>query len=120
SILGRSGAQYLWQLYNLYLGVQKYDQGKSDKPWEGFMPRFDDTTVGDRFRIFWRSPGSSGRCKGISPFYPPNWTNETMWSIIEQYLNPTVNEMYTALRINRDNAIGPSLVVREMPFSTGL
>ena len=120
NILGRPGATYLWQLYNLYLGVQKYDANNQDKPWQSFMPRIDRTTVGDKFKVFWRSPGSQGRCKGVSPFYPPYWTNETMWSIMSQYLNPVVNEMYTALRINSDNTIGPTLIVREQPFSTGL
>lgn len=49
---------------------------------------------------------------------PPALINESVWSILQQYLNPCCNEMYTTLRVNPDGDIVPTVVVRQMPFST--
>lgn len=119
AILGRPTARFVWEIYSLYLGVQKYDKGDASKPWASFMPKYDSSMLGTN-HVFWRSPGNGGRCKGLAPFYPPYWSNETMWQILNSYLNPVVNEMYTVLRVNADNVITPTLVVREQPFSSGL
>jgi len=43
-----------------------------------------------------------------------------MWDIFNNYLNPVVNEMYTAMKINAGGRIVPTLTIREKPFSTGL
>lgn len=51
----------------------------------------------------------------------PQFTGQrTVWSVMQQYLNPTVNEMYTCLRVNPAGDVLPTLVVRQLPFSSGL
>jgi len=50
----------------------------------------------------------------------PTLANQPVWSILCQYLNPTINEMYTTLRVNPENRVVPTLVVRQKPFSTQL
>jgi len=116
TILGRKTKNKLWQCYSVYMGLQKYaSTGK--KPWVDFSPIFTpETQVKDT--VFYKTPTS---CKGFIPFkIPPIWENNTFWNIYSQFLNPVCNEMYTALRINRDGKIMPSLIVREKPFSTNL
>jgi hypothetical protein len=49
---------------------------------------------------------------------PPQFKGKTVWSILNQYLNPAVNEMYTCLRVNPRGEVVPTLVVRQLPFST--
>jgi len=52
---------------------------------------------------------------------PPQFSGQrTVWSILQQYLNPTVNEIYTCLRTNPRGEIFPTLVVRQLPFSSGV
>lgn len=51
---------------------------------------------------------------------PPNFTSHSVWSILHQYLNPAVNEMYTCLRVNPAGKVVPTLVARQLPFSTEL
>lgn len=115
NVLGRRGTK-LWQMYNLYLGMQHYDN-TAKTAWEKFSPKFT-TETSKKGSVFYRTPT---RCKGFVPFLiPPIWDNNSFWAIYSQFLNPVVNEMYTALRINRDGRILPSLIIREKPFSTKL
>lgn len=56
----------------------------------------------------------------LGTFLPfmPEFTNKPLWSVMQQYLNPTINEMYTALRVNPDGQIMPTIVLRQIPFTT--
>ena len=49
---------------------------------------------------------------------PPDLNGKTVWTLLSHYLNPAVNEMYTCLRVNADGQVVPTLVVRQLPFST--
>jgi hypothetical protein len=46
------------------------------------------------------------------------WQNTSIQGILETFLIPTVNEMYTGFKLGRDGLIRPTLVVRQIPFST--
>jgi hypothetical protein len=50
----------------------------------------------------------------------PQFENTNVWSILKQYLNPAMNEMFTCLRTNGDGQVVPTLVVRQLPFSSPL
>ena len=120
-MLGRPEANKLWQFYSVYLGIQQYKAGGT-QPWRDFIPSIkgtEDELV--NYRTFRYSPTPTD---GSIWFEPPVWANRTVWSILNDYLNPVVNEMYTCLRINPhpdgSGAIQPTIVVREQPFSTGL
>lgn len=49
---------------------------------------------------------------------PPQFTSNSVWSILNQYLNEAVNEMYTCLRVNADGKVMPTIVARQLPYST--
>ena len=52
---------------------------------------------------------------------PPQFNGQrTVWAIMQQYLNPTVNEMYCTLRAGPTGDVMPTLVVRQLPFSSGI
>lgn len=48
----------------------------------------------------------------------PQFTNTNVWSVLQQFLNPVINEMYTTLRVNNEGSVVPTLVVRQTPFSS--
>jgi len=48
----------------------------------------------------------------------PQLSGKTVWSIIYGMLNPSVNEMYMTLRCNGQGNVVPTVVVRQLPFST--
>jgi hypothetical protein len=51
---------------------------------------------------------------------PPDLSGRSAWSVLADYLNPAVNEMFTCLRTDYTGRIQPTLVVRQLPFSTSL
>jgi hypothetical protein len=48
----------------------------------------------------------------------PELSNTPFWNVLEQFLNPACNEMYTALRVNDAGKVVPTLVLRQIPFTT--
>lgn len=87
----------------------------------------NNSTTAARYRVF--SPtindgaGTSFQYTGtpmLGAFIPimPQLTNRPLWSVLTQYLNPTVNEMFTCLRVNNDGNVLPTLMLRQIPFTT--
>jgi hypothetical protein len=50
--------------------------------------------------------------------YMPDFANRPLWQVFQQYLNPTVNEMYTAIKVNPDGFLVPTITCRQIPFTT--
>jgi hypothetical protein len=48
----------------------------------------------------------------------PNFANRPLWSVLQQYQNPTLNEMYTTLRVNPEGLVVPTIVFRQIPLTT--
>jgi hypothetical protein len=49
---------------------------------------------------------------------PIYFNNQTIWSVLNTYLNEPINEMYTCLRIDENDKIVPTLMIRRIPFSS--
>jgi hypothetical protein len=111
--INRNNAK-LWQMYNIILGIQKYSGGNAGSIGARMSPKLTSSQAGQVIYT------TDTRCKGHIPFIPPTWDNSSIWSILSQYLNPVVNEMYTCFRINQFGRIAPHVIVREVPLSTGL
>lgn len=128
-VLNRSEANEVWQSYNFYGGIQKYNSSgtSNPEPWKSFNPVLETTfqdsggkrtdIAKQKYSVIWRTPE---RTEGFVKWRMPLWDNVPAWSILNQYSHNLLNEMFTCLRVNPQNCIGPSLIVREQPFSTGL
>lgn len=126
NVPGKPKKEKLWQMYNVILGLQQYENSTSSKDSLDetdvgaiFTPKFDEnSSKADRDAVFFTTPI---RTKGAVPLQiPPIWDNSNLWSTMSNYLNSVVNEMYTCLKVNKFGDIVPTLVVREKPFSTNL
>lgn len=115
-ILGKSGGE-LWQIYKVYLGLQKYSTGNQNwnKKFAPILPA-DESSARKSGFLF----RTDTRCKGSIPDVNLLATNQSVWSTLNTYLNPICNEMYTALKLDHNGHISPSLIIREIPFSTGI
>lgn len=49
---------------------------------------------------------------------PDPFTNGSIWSILQAHSNTPMNEMYTTMRVNDDGRIYPTLIARQIPFTT--
>jgi hypothetical protein len=93
-------------------GIQTYSTaGDSAAPEKIFTPKLDTSSQPERMFTGDELLGT---------FLPlmPDFVNKPVWSVLQQFLNPTVNEMYTALRVNDKGFVVPMLVVRQIPFTT--
>lgn len=117
SLLGRKGDRYI-QTINILMGVQEYNQGATNLlPQKGFNPKLKnaDQSVAANLRTI---KETLQNIQGESVISTDLWNSVSVWSILKQYLNDTVNEMYTTLRVDPAGKIVPSFVVRQIPFTT--
>lgn len=97
------------------IGVQRYTANASNTT-ATFTP--------DLFYPALAAESTRSRKKTDTPlkgtFLPvnPSFVNQPLFQLLQQFLNPTINEMYTALRTDENGAVMPTLVVRQIPFST--
>lgn len=101
------------------LGRQKF-RSRDDKDFSMFLP---DGVKADATWDLSQSSGDVNRYTTDQPlmgnFLPmPTSLSRSVWSIISDYANPAVNEMYTALRPNINGRLVPTLVLRQMPFTS--
>jgi len=109
SLLG-TGKDVL-QLINTVIGVDKRTSKIMAPGTDGESDSFDFKLVGEKFFMVWQLI-----------------INNTLWGMINQYLNPTLNEAYCDLHPVAGGNLGglqfggpklqPTLVVRQIPFNT--
>jgi len=96
-------------LLELVMGVQSY----SNKEGIGmFVPDLKSESTPTR-RIC-----SAGELLGTFLPFLPDLANKPLWTVFQQFLNPVINEIYTCMRVNPDGNIVPTMIFRQIPFST--
>lgn len=104
-------------MMELVFGVQEYQNtNQQTDDYRKFIPKIDDNndlTTGNH-----RYTGTPM----LGAYLPlmPTFTNTPFWTCMEQFLNPVCNEMYTCLRVNEHGNVVPTLVLRQIPFTTDL
>lgn len=96
------GFQYSDILHRVF-GLQRYSDSM-----------FPISSSGGRSSYF-----RCGPLKGGTLIQPANFNNITLWSLLTQFMNPSLNEMYTTLKyIPSKGGIYPTIILRQLPFST--
>lgn len=94
-------------ILELVQGVQSYEN-RND--WHVFVPKLGESSPNRRI--------TDQPMLGTFLPYLPDFANRPLWQVLQGYLNPTINEMFTTLRVNPDGAVVPTMVVRQIPFTT--
>lgn len=97
-------------ILELVIGLQKYSGGGNDVA-SIFSPE-GASGSSTNFRTL------NDKLLGSFQPLPIAFSGKTVWSILEEFKNPAVNEMYTALRVNPSGRVVPTIIVRQLPFST--
>jgi len=93
-------------------GRQTYSANDVISPERGFQPNLDPgAATGNRL-------STGDPVLGSFLPLPINFINTPIWAMINQFVNPAINEMYTTLRVNESGAIVPTIVLRQIPFTT--
>lgn len=106
TLLGRtsrsksSGVLAYADLLQSYVGIQKYS-GANDQV-SGLIPSQLKPMLG---KFLPQIASFSGR---------------PVWAILTDYLNPSINEMYTCLRANEDGNVVPTFVARQLPLTSSI
>lgn len=94
-----------------YYGVQSYGGRTGNHEWSGFIPDLKGSEKSTQHTLPVPLQGT------LSPLVQP-WAGVPMWSIWQQFLNRSINELYTCLRVDPRGSIVPTLVARQFPFTT--
>lgn len=98
-------------------GVQKYAAEDPEPAHKGFLPNIKlgegGSTKANRLKCF-------ERIKGTYIPIEPVFINTSLWGILNQFKNPTINEMYTCLKPDLAGDLVPTIVFRQIPFSTNV
>jgi hypothetical protein len=99
-------------LLTILSGVQKYKVEDPTPDHKGFVP---DLAFGKSKRNRMMTPE---RVKGTYVPIEQCFINTPLWALMNQLKNPTINEMYTCIRPDVFGDLMPTVVYRQIPFSS--
>lgn len=110
NFLGIKGVNAAKDIYNYLFGIQKYASGSSQSLYKGMNPN-----PSQKFSRFWYA---GEPCQGNTWIKPEYWNQVKMWSILNQYTNAPLNELYTCFRVAPyGDSVMPTVVFRQIPFT---
>jgi hypothetical protein len=109
--LGSPQAKSAKDIYNYLFGIQQYSTSITQSLTAGMNPS-NIAEVKDRFYIM------NPKCQGQCIIKAEYWNCQNAWSILNQYTNAPLNEMYTCFRISPTGYVMPTVVMRQIPFTT--
>lgn len=111
-LLGVKGAKAAKDIYIHLFGIQQYASGSAQSLASGMNPQGGNLT--QKFnRIYY----TSTPCGGDTFLKPEYWNQVKTWSILNQYTNAPLNELYTCFRVSPTGQVMPTVVFRQIPFT---
>lgn len=92
-------------------GVQSYENTNASDPGALFRPRIQS---GSGTSFLYTGTPLQGAFLPVSL----QFTNRSVWSLIDQFRNPVINEMFTTLRANQNGDVVPQFIFRQIPFTS--
>lgn len=110
-LLGVSGAKAAKDIYSYVFGIQKYSGGQKQDLAEGMNP---SNLIAPSNGFYMTDTPTNGQTALKTEY----WNQVKAWSIINQYVNQPLNELYTCLRISPKGNVMPTVVMRQIPFTS--
>ena len=110
----KSGVLRASDINSYYLGIwgSSISGKKNVLPKDGFNSFFSkDYNDGNFF-------GTGIELAGTRQIAMQDFQNVQIWSVLKNYSNSVLNEMYTSYRLGKDGFVYPTLIIRQKPFST--
>ena len=114
NLLGLSTMESAKDAYTYLFGIQQYAAGQNQTIAQGMNPTGTDpnSTKKSRFIIL------PNTVEGNTLLKPEYWNQQKAWSILNQFTNAPLNELYTCFRISPNGSVLPTVVFRQIPFTT--
>lgn len=118
-MLNMKGAKYVSEMYSYIIGVwQNIVSVKESNSDEISMHRGFNPSI-KRMKEHTNFYETGCDLQGNKQVFLEDWNQKTAWSILNGYLNSTLNEMYTCFRISPDGEyVMPTVVARQKPFTS--
>ena len=118
TLLGIQNVKYASEMYNYITGIWTNDHDS-----DGFNPGFNSqsgASRGNNGSLVNNFFTASNPIAGDMLIGMDDWNNTTAWSIIQQYINSAINEIYTCYRVSpsNNNIVLPTIIVRQKPFTS--
>lgn len=111
SLLNIPGVTAAKDIYNYIFGIQQYSGSSNASLSIGMNP----LNLTSPYGRFFYTPQA---CQGNSLLKPEYWNQVKTWSILNQYTNAPLNELYTCFRVSPNgNHVMPTMVFRQIPFT---
>lgn len=96
-------------IYTFLFGIQKYN-AQATSVATGLNP----VGITEKYPRFFYTPTP---CAGNTTLKADYWNNVKLWSVLNEYANSPLNEMYTCFRLSPNNTVLPTVVFRQIPFT---
>lgn len=110
TLLGVDSATAAKDVYNFLFGIQQYGGSSAATKAAGLNPNNINKTEGRFIQL-------ATNCKGETLLKPEYWNQVKVWSIMQQFMNSPLNEMFTCFRMSPTGRIMPTVVYRQIPFT---
>ncbi len=103
-------------LYTYLFGIQQYSASVTDIA-SGLNPSNmsgNPPNINQRYPNFYYT---TQYCSGNSTLKADYWNNVKLWSVLNQYTNSPLNELYTCFRTSFNGTVLPTVVFRQIPFT---
>jgi hypothetical protein len=112
-LLGVRAAKAAKDIYIHLFGIQNYLTGSAQTLAAGMNPNGGNLTQKFNRIYYTQQP-----CGGDTFLKPEYWNQIKTWAIMNQYTNAPLNEMFTCFRISPEGRVMPTVVFRQIPFTS--
>lgn len=116
-LLGVRGAKAVKDIYIHIFGIQKYAGGSANLSLSKGMNPIGNSANGVMEQKFNTIYFTNTPCGGESFLKPEYWNQVKAWSIMNQYTNSPLNELFTCFRVSPTGKVMPTVVFRQIPFT---
>jgi len=104
-------------IYNYIFGIQQYAGGQVQTLQQGMTP--SNLNANPRYPKYPNFYYTTQFCTGNTLLKPEYWNQVTLWSILNQYTNAPMNELFSCFRIDPfTGSVRPTIVFRQIPFTS--
>lgn len=113
SLLGLTTMKSAKDAYNFIFGIQEYSP-QAQSLAQGMNPKgvAPNATAKSRFILLPKA------VEGNTVTKPEYWNQQQTWSILNQFTNAPLNELFTCFRVSPNGSVMPTVVLRQIPFTT--
>lgn len=122
TLLGIKGARAAKDIYSYLFGIQSYSSGTKDFIGHRDLKKEDTDLLARALNPTDIRPSgpfnyAGPHCQGNTIMKAEYWNEVQAMSILKQYSNAPINELYTCFRVTPDSKVLPTLVFRQIPFT---